>query len=111
MLSNFQKPSSLALSILSILWVIIAAWLSVRLALVGNILGALIMLVFGIAAVGLWFQSRVAAWTLIVLACAGTIFGLFSIGHTPGLRIAGRVCFAIWSITLLFDYLKNDSSS
>jgi hypothetical protein len=111
MTSSFQKPSSLALCILSILWVLGAIWCSVSFLLGGNFLGAFVMAVFGLAAAGLWFQSRVAAWTLIVFACAGIIYALFSIGHTPGLRIGARICFAIWSLTLLFEFLKSDGDA
>src|SRR3954462_13124482 len=101
MMSRFQKPSSLALCVLSILWVIAAIWVSISFALNGKFFGAAVMVAFGFAAVGLWFGSRAAAWVLIAAACVGNIYGLFSVGHTPGLRIAMRLCFAIWSITLL----------
>jgi hypothetical protein len=111
MLSSFQKPSSLSLCILSIIWVIGAVWFGVSFVLGGKFLGAVVMSLFGFAAIGLWFQSRLAAWTLIVFAGAGMIIALFSIGHGQGLRIATRLCFAIWSLTLLFEFLKNESSS
>jgi hypothetical protein len=111
MLSSFQKPSSLALCVLSILWSIAAIWFATSFVLGGNFLGAVIMALFGFAAIGLWFQSRVAAWTLIVFAGAGIIFALFSIGHGQGLRIATRLCFAIWSLALLFEFLKNETRS
>jgi hypothetical protein len=111
MTANFQRPSSLALCIFSILWVIAAAWFTTSFVLRGNWLGAIVMALFGLAALGLWFQSRVAAWTLIAFASVGTVFGLLSIGHTPWLRIATRVCWAIWSVTLLVEFLKSDASS
>ncbi len=108
---NFQRPSSLALCIFSILWMIGALWFGVAFVLGGKIVAALIMGVFGLAAFGLWFQSRAAAWVLIAFACAGTIFGLLSLGHTPVLRIITRVLWAAWSIMLLAGFLKHESSS
>ena len=111
MSASFQKPSSLALCIFSVLWIVCAAGFAIVFVLGGKILSALIMCVFGIAAVGLWFQSRIAAWVLIAFICAGTIYGLLSIGHTPILRVILRVCWAAWSIMLLIEFLKNDSSS
>jgi hypothetical protein len=109
-MSRFHKPNSLALCVLSILWVIGAIWFSISFALNGKFLVTVFMILFGFAAVGLWFGSRVAAWTLIAVAGAGIIYALFSIGHIPALRVALRVCFAIWSISLLYDFLKNETS-
>ena len=111
MTSNFQPPPRLALCIFSVIWFIVALGYSVSFVLAGNIFGAVIMAVFGIAALGLWFQSRAAAWTLMAFACAGILFSLSKIGHAPILRIISPIVWAVWAITLLVEYLRGETSS
>lgn len=110
-MSNFQPPPRLALCIFSVIWLVSAIWFGVTFTVGGRILAAVIMAVFGLAAVGLWFQSRVAAWILIVFASAGIIFSLLKIGHAPGLRIIAPVCWAVWAISLLVEYLRGEARS
>ena len=110
-MSNFQPPPRLALCIFSVIWLVAALWFGASYALAGKILAAVIMGAFGFAAAGLWFQSRVAAWTLIAFACAGIIFSLLKIDHAPVLRIISPICWAVWAITLLFEYLRGETSS
>lgn len=62
--------------------------------------------IFGLAAAGLWFQSRVAAWTLIVFASLGIIYALVNFGTIPLLRLIGRLLFAGWSIYALIEFLR-----
>ena len=111
MISNFQRPSSLALCIFSALWIIVALWFGASFALAGKIVSAAIMALFGVAALGLWFQSRLAAWTLIIFACAGILFTLTKIGHAPVLRIVSSIAWAIWAITLVVEFLRGETSS
>jgi TctA family transporter len=111
MSGSFQRPSSLSLCIFSGLWLIAALWFGVSYALSGKIVAALIMGLFGFAALGLWYQSRLAAWTLIVFACAGILFALLKIGHAPVLRIVTPIAWAIWAITLLVEFLRGETSS
>jgi hypothetical protein len=111
MTSNFQPPPRLALCIFSGIWLIGALWFGVSFAVAGKILAAVIMAVFGVAALGLWFQSRVAAWTLIAFACAGILFSLLKIGHAPVLRIISPIAWAVWAIMLLVEYLRGETSS
>jgi hypothetical protein len=111
MTSNFQRPPRLALCIFSALWFIAALWFGMSFALSGKIVPAVIMGVFGLAALGLWFQSRIAAGILIAFACAGILFSLLKIGHAPVLRIVTPIAWAIWVITLLVEYLRGETSS
>ena len=69
------------------------------------------MALFGFAALGLWFQSRLAARTLIIFACAGILFTLTKIGHAPVLRIVSPIAWAIWTIALLVEFLRGETSS
>ena len=108
MIGYFRRPGSLSLCIFSGLWISAAIWFGVGFISAGKILAAAIMGAFGLAAVGLWFQSRLAAWTLIAFACAGILFSLLKIGHAPVLRIVSPIAWAIWAITLLFEFLKED---
>lgn len=110
-MSNFQPPPRLALCIFSVIWLISALWFGASFALAGKILAAVIMAAFGFAAAGLWFQSRVAAWTLIAFACGGIIFSLLKIGHAPVLRIVTPICWAVWAITLLVEYLRGEGET
>jgi hypothetical protein len=111
MAASFHRPSSLWLCIFSSLWVIAGLWYGVNFAVAGKIISAAIMGLFGLAALGLWFQSRLAAWTLIVFACAGILFALLKIGHAPVLRIVTPIAWAIWAITLLVEFLREERSS
>jgi len=111
MTSNFQPPSRLALCVFSVIWLIGALWFGVSFALAGKILAAVIMGVFGFAALGLWFQSQVAAWILIAFASVGIVFSLVKIGHAPVLRIVTPICWAVWAITMLVEYLRGERSS
>lgn len=94
-MSNFRPPPRLELCIFSVIWLIAALWYGTNYALTGKILSALLLGAFGFAAAGLWFQSRVAAWTLIAFACAGILFSLLKIGHAPVLRIVSPICWGI----------------
>src|SRR5678815_2048720 len=109
MTSNFQPPPRLALCVFSVIWLIAALWFGVSFALSGRIFPAVIMAVFGFAALGLWFQSRVAGWILIASACAGIVFSLLKIGHAPVLRIISPIAWAVWAITLLVEYLRGET--
>src|SRR5262245_4588144 len=111
MTGNFQRPSNVWLCILSALWAIIGLWYGVSFIVAGKIIAGVLMGLFACAALGLWFQSRLAAWTLIVLACAGIVFSLFKIGHAPVLRVISPIVWAIWSLTLLAEYLRGEASS
>ena len=108
---NFHRPGSLSLCIFSALWIVAALWFGVGFALAGKILSAAVMGLFGFAALGLWFQSRVAAWSLIAFACAGILFSLLKIGHAPVLRIVTPVVWATWAITLLVEFLREERNS
>ncbi len=111
MMGNFQRPSSVWLCIFSAVWVIGALWFGASFALAGKIIQAVVMGLFALAGLGLWFQSRLAAWILIAFACAGILFGLLKIGHAPGLRIVTRILWAIWAIILLVEFLKKERTS
>ena len=111
MRGNFHRPGSLSLCIFSALWVVIALWFGVGFVLAGKIISAAVMGLFGFAALGLWFQSRLAAWTLIAFACAGILFALLKIGHAPVLRIVTPIVWAIWAITLLVEFLREQRTS
>jgi len=103
---DFQRPSNAWLCFFSLIWIVGAAGFTIHFALAGKYIGSCIMGVFGIAAAGLWFKSRVAAWVLIVFACAGILHALFNIGHLQPLRILTRLCWAGYSIFLLAEFLK-----
>lgn len=111
MTSNFQPPPRLALCIFSVIWLSAALWFGVSFALAGKIVSAAIMGLFGLAALGLWFQSRVAAWILIAFASISIVVSLLKIGHAPVLRIISPICWAVWAITLLVEYLRGETSS
>ena len=111
MIGSFERPNSLALCIFSGLWIMAALWFGVSFALAGKVLSAVVMGLFGLAALGLWFQSRLAAWTLIAFACAGILFALLKIGHAPSLRIVTPIAWAIWGISLLVEFLNDQGSS
>jgi hypothetical protein len=111
MSGNFHRPNSLSLCIFSALWIIGALCFGVGFALAGKIMPAAVMGLFGFAALGLWFQSRLATWTLIAFACAGILFALLKIGHAPGLRIITPSAWAAWAVTLLVEFLREEKSS
>jgi hypothetical protein len=106
MLANFKKPADGWLCFLSVLWVVLSPWLVVRFALQGKWAGVLVRSIFGLAAAGLWFQSTIAAWTLIVFASFWVIYTLVHFGTIPPLRVIGRLLFAGWSIYALVEFLK-----
>ena len=110
MIGSFQRPNSLALCIFSVLWIVVSVWFGSTFVLAGKLLSGAGMGVFGLAALGLWFQSRVAAWVLISFACLGIVFALLKIGHAPVLRIITPIAWAAWSITLLAEFLKEQQS-
>lgn len=83
-----------------------SAWFTISFATKGNIVGSGIMLIMGIAALGLWFQSRLAAWAMISFAVFGIVSVLLQFSTTPGLRIATRLAIAIGTIFLLAEYLQ-----
>jgi len=103
---RFQRPTSLALCIFSAIWFILALWFGMISALGGKLHHTALMGLFALAALGLWFQSRLAAWTLIALACAGILFALLKIGHAPVLRIITPILWSLWAITLLAEFLR-----
>jgi hypothetical protein len=107
-MNDFQRPNNGWLCFFSLLWMVLGAGFAIHFALRGNFLGAAIMGGFGAAAAGLWFQSRLAAWIIILFACVGIIHGLLNIGHIPLLRLLSRFCWAGYSIFLLAEFL-NDS--
>ena len=111
MIGNFQRPTSLSLTIFSVLWVIAGLWFGLSFALSGKVVAAAGMGLFGFAAVGLWFQSRLAAWILIAFACAGMLFSLLKIGHAPVLRIVTPIVWALWAISLLVEFLREERSA
>ena len=111
MIGNFQRPTSLSLTIFSVLWVLVGLWFGLSFALSGKVVAAAGMGLFGFAAVGLWFQSRLAAWILIAFACAGMLFSLLKIGHAPVLRIVTPIVWALWAISLLVEFLREERSA
>jgi hypothetical protein len=106
MIHNFQRPTNIWLCIFSVLWIVLGAWWTFHFAVMGKFLGAGIMFIFGLAAAGLWFQSRAAAWTLITFACIGIIYSLTKIGHAPWYRIASPISWAVWTLFLLWEFLS-----
>lgn len=106
-MSGFQKPRNGWLVFYSIIWITASAWFTFSFATRGNIAGAGIMLIMGLAAVGLWFRSRLAAWAMITFAAFGIINVLLNFTTTPGLRIATRLLIAIGTIFLLAEYLQH----
>ena len=106
MLANFEKPSDGWLCFFSVLWVVASAGMVVHFAMRGNFFGVGLMGLFGLAAAGLWFQSKIAAWILICFATVGIIGALFSFGKLPTMRLIGRLIFAVWSIFALVGFLK-----
>ena len=109
-MGNFQRPRNLWLCLLSLIWIVGGFGFAAHFGLAGNFFGVVVMALMGSAAVGLWFQSRIAAWTLLGFAIVGIIYALLSIGKLPPLRIASRLCFAIASVTLLIEYLKGETA-
>lgn len=90
---------------------IIALWRGVSFALAGNIISVAVTALFGFAALGLWFQSRLAAWALIVFAAAGIIVALSKFGHAPVLRIVTPIIWALCAIALLIEYLGGEGTN
>jgi len=88
-----------------------SVWFGFNFALAGKIGAAVVMGLFGLAAFGLWFQSRLAAWILIAFACGGILFALLKIGRAPVLRIVSPIAWALWAISLLVEFLKEERSS
>jgi len=109
--AEFKKPDDGWLCFLSVLWVVLSAWLVVQFALQGKLAGALVMGIFGLAAAGLWFQSRIAAWALIVFAGLGVIYALVHFGTIPPLRSIGRLLIAGWSIYALVEFLRGQKQA
>jgi hypothetical protein len=105
-MAGFRRPKSVALCILSALWVLIGFWTAVRLCWAGNYFGSGIMLLFGVTALGLWFQSRLSAWVLLVFAGVGGIYTLCQIGQLPGIRVLIRLSLALAAVLLLAEFLK-----
>jgi hypothetical protein len=73
-----------------------------------NFVGVGLMSLWALAAIGLWFQSRIAAFALLSFAIFGIIYALVSIGKIRPLSIATRLSLAVWSIQLLVEYLKGE---
>jgi hypothetical protein len=107
-MGNFARPTSWSLTILSVLWILIAVWSGVHFAQDGNIIGAVLVALFGLAAGGLWFQSRIAAWSLIAFASMGIVFALLKIGQVSFARTGAQIGWCIWSIMLLWEYLTEN---
>ena len=66
---------------------------------------------FGLAGIGLWFQSRLAALVLIAFALFGIINVVIQFSDLHWTRIGARLCFAVYAITLLAEYLKEQQVS
>lgn len=111
MIGDFHRPRSLSLCIFSALWITGALWFGVSFAIAGKLIAAVIMGLFGWAALGLWFQSRLAARIMIAFACAGILFALLKIGRAPVLRIVTPIAWATWAITLLLEFLREERGS
>jgi hypothetical protein len=105
---HFQKPENNWLCFFSVLWLLVAAWWVFHFANSGNLLAAAIMGLWGLCAVGLWFQIRAAAWILMTFACIGIIYSLTKIGHARWYRIASPICWALWAISLLWEFLYGE---
>jgi hypothetical protein len=110
-MTEFRKPSNGWLCFFSLVWIVLGAGSAIYFAFKGNYLGAGVMGVFSLAAAGLWVQSRLAAWVLILFACAGILHVLLNLGSIRLLRIATRLCWAGYSIFLLIEYLKENQST
>src|SRR5262245_61649241 len=108
-MTAFQKPANGWLCFFSVLWVVISIGYVIHFALAGNLIGAGLMSLFGFSALGLWFQLRIAAWALILFAGIGIITALLSFGKLPLLRICTRILFAGYGISLLVEYLQQQS--
>ncbi|HSU57556.1 MAG TPA: hypothetical protein VLT36_26175 [Candidatus Dormibacteraeota bacterium] len=106
MFHSFQRPSNGWLCAFSVLWFFVGVWFAGRFALGGHFIGAGLMGVYSLAALGLWFQSRAAALVLMTFACVGIIYALFKIGHVPWYRVASPITWAIWALFLLWEYLE-----
>jgi hypothetical protein len=75
----------------------------------GKFIGAAIMSFWALCALGLWFQIRAAAWVLMTFACVGIIYSLTKIGHVPWYRVASPICWAVWALTLLWEFLRGEN--
>ena len=102
-MSAFRKPRNGWLVFYSILWILASAWFTISFATKG---GSGIILIMGIAALGLWFQSRLAAWAMISFAVLGIVSVLLQFSTTAGLRIATPLAIAIGTIFLLAESLQ-----
>jgi len=105
-MSNFQKPNNNWLCFLSLVWVVAGVGYAIHFAMAGLFLGAGAMAIMGIAGVGLWFQSRLAAWAMIAFAIFSIGYALLNFGKMPLTRVGFRLCFGIWTLTLLVEYLN-----
>jgi hypothetical protein len=110
MFHNFQHPTNIWLCIFSVLWLLGGTYFAFHFIVAGKPVGAAIMGVYALAAVGLWFQSRAAAWILIAFACAGIIYSLTKIGHAPWYRVASPITWAVWALFLLWEFLSGGES-
>lgn len=110
-MGNFQRPTSGWLCLFSLLWVAVGFGFGVKFAVAGNWVGAGLMLLFGVAGIGLWFQSRLAAWVLLAFALFGIINVVIEFSDLHWTRIGARLCFAVYAISLLADYLKESRAS
>jgi len=110
MINNIKRPGDLIFCLLSIVWIVVGVWYGARFAHSGRIVPAAIMGLFAVAAVGLWFQSRLAAWIIITFAFVGTIYSLLNTGGASVLRIGVRVLFAVWTISVLVEFLRREKS-
>jgi hypothetical protein len=111
MTPNFQKPHNNWLSFFSVVWLLAALWWGIHFAAHGKVAAAGIMFFWGLCAVGLWFQIRAAAWMLMVFAALGIIYSLTKIGHVPWFRIASPIFWAVWAISLLWEFLQGVEAS
>jgi hypothetical protein len=102
---DFQKPRNNWLCVFTVIWVLAAAFWAFHFVAMGKFLAAGVMCFWALCAVGLWFQVRLAAWVLMIFAGMGIIYSLTKIGHVPWYRVASPICWAVWAIFLLWEFL------
>jgi|ERR1043166_373800 hypothetical protein len=108
---NFQRPANIWLCLLSLLWFALGGWYCVKAFLVGKFFLAALCGAACLAAGGLWFQSRAAAWVLIALMVLGIGYTLTILGTLRWSQAGFRICYGYLSLSLLWKYLKEHSSA
>lgn len=91
---------------MSIVWLCVSLWFTISTIKHGNFLGTGLMLLMGIAAAGLWFRSRMAAWVMIAFSVFGILNAFLRMGDSHWSRMGTRLCIAIGTIFLLAEYLQ-----